>query len=99
MKPRIPKYSLGARYNSKFDEIDKSPGVGQYTSHPNLFVTSKPCSIGKSSRFQSPNKHPGVGDYEVSNKNGLISGKGTMDKSPRDPLKKPDYPGRTSIII
>lgn len=59
---------------------NKNPGVGQYSSHPNLFVTSKACSIGNSNRFQSPNNHPGVGDYQIADKNGFINGKGTIDK-------------------
>jgi hypothetical protein len=81
------------------DEGNSNPGVGQYSSHSNLLINTKNYSIGKSNRFSSPNNHPGVGDYNITDKNGFINGKGTMDKGEREPIKKPDIPGRKFFMI
>ena len=90
---------MGSKYPSIMEDTGKNPGPGDYetnTTVTSTLLAAKRSKFGTASRFSQPNLHvPGPGDYELMNKKGMVTDKGTIGKGERMVNKKNLPPGPT----
>ena len=93
---------MTARYCSIMDETNNNPGPANYqTGHQGLShsMSYRETNFSSTQRFKNRNSNPGVGDYQISAREGLINGKGSIGTGEREPVAKPNYPSRISALI